>query len=197
MLAPTADDRLARAFWRGGWIGFWMQVVVGVICIGLFGYSIVSDRGATFGTRSQLTLLNYMTMVSLVILAFTTLWSCRYIFLSRRIAVPDRRPKAAKVRQAVGIGVAASAIGLVLSMLIMLFEVTQLFIYFLRVPKAGVPVIQTTDGPASWISAGDILNLTVVVFTTFIEVLVLVIGLWLLFRMSVSSTEYPHPHDAD
>ena len=197
MLAPAAEDRLARAFWRAGWIGFWMQVAVGVICIGLFGYSIISDRGGAIGTRSQLTLLNYMTMVSLLFLVFTTLWSCRYIFLSQRIADPDRRPPASKVRRAIGIGVGASAIGLVLSMLIMLFEVTQLFIYFLQVPKAGVPVIQTTNGPASWISAGDILNLTVVVFTTFIEVLVLVIGLWLLFRMSVSSTEYPHPHDAD
>jgi len=49
-------------------------------------------------------------------------------------------------------------VGLILSMLIMLFEVTQLFLHFLRAPKAGVPVVQTTGSPATWVSAGDILG---------------------------------------
>jgi hypothetical protein len=42
------------------------------------------------------------------------------------------------------IGVASSALGIAFSMLVILFEVAQLLIYFLRAPQAGVPRIQTT-----------------------------------------------------
>jgi hypothetical protein len=99
------------------------------------------------------------------------------------------------MRRIVWVGVVASSIGLVLSMLIMLFEVIQLFLYFLRVPQAGIPVVQTTGGPATWVSAGDILSLAVVIFTAFVEVLVLALGLWLLFRTTAASAEFPQPYD--
>jgi hypothetical protein len=124
------------------------------------------------------------------------LWSCRYIILARRIADPEHRPPASAVRRTVAVGVAASTLGLILSMLIMVFEVTQLFLYFLRAPKAGVPVIQA-DGQATWVSAGDILSLAIIVFMTFVEVLVLALGLWLLFRVSTSSAEFPDPYNAE
>ena len=51
------------------------------------------------------------------------------------------------------IRVAASAVGIRFSMLVMLFEVVQLLLYFLRAPQLGVPVIQKTGGgQESWVS---------------------------------------------
>jgi hypothetical protein len=195
MSQPAAGNRLARTFFRTGWVGFWMQIAMGSICIALAIYAFVVDRNASIGTRGALALNQYLTIASLLVLAFTTIWSYRYILLAKRIADPERCPPASTVRRVAGVGVAASTVGLVLSMLIMLFEVVQLFLYFLRAPKAGVPVVQT-GGQATWVSAGDILNLSVVILTTFIEVLVLALSLWLLFRASASSAEFPHPHDA-
>jgi hypothetical protein len=197
MLKSAPDNRLAKAFWRTGWVGFWMQLAVLLVCIGLAVYAMVADRNAGIGTRGQLGLLKYLTVISLLILAFTTFWSFRYILLAGRIADPARGPSPSDVRRTVGIGVAGSTLGLIVSMVIMLFEVTQLFLYFLNVPKAGVPVIQTTAGPATWVSAGDILNFAVLVFMTFIEVLVLALGLWLLFLASTSSEHLPHPQRAE
>jgi len=78
-------------------------------------------------------------------------------------------------------------------MLVILFEVAELLIYFLRAPQAGVPVIQTTGGgQASWVSAADIMHLMALVVTTFGEFTVLALSLWLLFRATLPSAEYPH-----
>lgn len=147
------------------------------------------------GTRDTPTLIQYLTAVSLLGLAFTTIWSYRYILLAERITDPARFPSMTSLRQIVWTGVAASTMSLVLSMLIMLFEAVQLFMYFLRAPQAGINVIQTTDGPATWVSAGDILSLTVVILMTFVEVLVLALGLWLLFTTTTYPAKEPAPQE--
>ncbi len=72
----------------------------------------------------------------------------------------------------------------------MMFEVAQLLFYFLRAPQAGIPVIQTTSGgPASWVSAGDVLSLMGLIFTMLVEVVVLTLSLWLLFRATAESVD--------
>ena len=92
-------------------------------------------------------------------------------------------------------GIKASAIGIVFSMLVMFFEVGQLLIYFLRAPQAGIPVIQTTGGPASWVSAADIAGLMALLLTMFVEVAILAFSLWLLYRTTIASAEFPHIGD--
>lgn len=186
---------LARTFLRTGRVGFWAQVSVGSISVAMAISAFVLDRRTSVGTRGALALIQYLTAASLFGLAFTTVWSYRYILLADRIADPARSPSMTSLRQIVWTGVAASTISLVLSMLIMLFEAVQLFLYFLRAPQAGINVIQTTGGPATWVSAGDILSLTVVILMTFVEVLVLALGLWLLFATTTYPAEEPAPQE--
>jgi hypothetical protein len=77
----------------------------------------------------------------------------------------------------------------------MMFEVVQLLLYFLRAPQAGVPVIQTTSsGSASWVSAGDMVGLLGLIFTMVVEIAVLALSLWLLFRTTAKAAEI---HAAD
>jgi len=72
-------------------------------------------------------------------------------------------------------------------MLIMLFEVAQLLIHFLRAPQAGVPVIQTTGaGTATWVSAADMMSLMALILGMFGELTFLILSLWLLFRTAMS-----------
>lgn len=192
MVGFSPRNSLAGSFRRVGKIGFWAQVVIGVISISLAIYAFTLGRqGGGLGTRGGLALTEYLTILSLLILAFTTAWSYRYVGLAERIEVPSRRPQISAVKRVVWIGVVCTIIGLILSMLIMLFETAQLFLYFLRAPQAGIPVVQVTGERASWVSAGDILGLAVVILTTFVEVLVLSLGLWLLFRTLMPSTEFP------
>lgn len=195
-MLPGANISLATTFRWAGRTGFWAQLAIGALALVMAVSAFIYDRTAAgVGTRGALAAVQYLTIVSLLILAFTTVWFWRYMRLAERIADVDDRPSRAMLEKAVRIGIAATAIGLLFSMLIMLFEVGQLFVYFLRAPQAGVPVVQTTGGPASWVSAGDILSLAAIVFMAFVEVFVLVLGVSLLFRTASASPEYPQGAD--
>ena len=157
------------------------------IPVALVFYALVFDRGSSGGTRAGFVLVQYLTIVSLLVLLFTTIWFYRYTRLAKRIADADRRPSELSVQRTAWIGIAASTLGIVLSLLIMLLEAVQLLLYFLRAPQAGVPVVQTTGGPASWVSAADIVSLLALILTLSVEIAVLALGLWLLFRSMVAS----------
>jgi hypothetical protein len=87
---PSRSSSLAKAFARLGWIGFWVQVVVGSVpaMLMIYVFAFAGDTGA--GTRGGLPLVEYLTVFSLLVLAFTTLWSYRYTRLANRIADPQR-----------------------------------------------------------------------------------------------------------
>lgn len=192
VLKPSGTGSLARTFARLGRVGFWMQIAIGSVPVALVLYALVFGRGSGGGgTRAGLVLVQYLTMMSLLVLLFTTVWFYRYTRLAKRIADTDRRPSESSVLGAVWVGIAASTLGIVLSLLIMLLEAGQLLLYFLRAPQAGVPVVQTTAGPASWVSAGDILGLLALIVTLSVEIAVLGMGLWLLFRSMVELSDYP------
>ena len=181
---------LARAFRRLGWLGFWAQVTIGTIPVVLMIYAVIFGSTMTAGTRGGVTIIQYLAIADLLVLAFTTAWSYRYTRLGRRLADPELRPSASLVQQAAWTGVAGSALGILLSVLVMLFEVVQLLIYFLRAPQAGVPVIQTAPaGPSSWVSAADIVALLALNISLLIELVVLALSLSLLFRSRLAAAE--------
>lgn len=194
---PSRNDSLAQSFSNLGWLGFWMQIAVGSVPLALIIYAFAFGRNPAPGTRAGFPLIEYLSIAGLLVLAFTALWSFRYTRLAARMSDPKRRPVRAAVQKTVWIGVKVSTFGIMLSMLVMFFEVTQLLIYFLRTPQAGVPVIQTTAGPASWVSAADIAGLLALLLTMFVEVTVLVFSLWLLFRTTLPSVEFPQIDDEE
>src|SRR5262249_5664238 len=135
---------------------------------------------------------------SLLVLAFTTFWFYRYTRLAKRITDPERRPSERAFKRAAWTGVVASTAGILFSIVVMLFEATQLFFYFLRAPQAGVPVVQTTaGGPTSWISAADMLSLLALNISLVVEVGVLALSLWLLFRSTIALAEVLRTDDLD
>jgi len=194
-LSPsTTIGSLAATFSRLGWIGFWVQVALGTIPVLLMIYTLLFTGSAT---SSRVMLIEFLTIASLLTLAFTTLWSFRYTRLAERMADPLRRPAKATVEGIAWIGVAASTLGIVFSLLVMLVEVALLLSYFLRAPQAGVPVIQTAGaGQASWVSAMDIVSLLTLILVTLGELVVLIFSLWLLFRSTLASVEPVPPSGA-
>ena len=186
-LALSSAGSPAKAFWRLGWIGLWTQVGFGSLPVILAVYALIFGQSSTAGTRAGNPLIEYLTFADLLLLAFTTVWSYRYTRLGQQLADPERRPSQLVVQRAAWIGVATGAAGIVFSMLIMLFEVAQLLIYFLRAPQAGTPVIQTTAaGTATWVSAADMMSLMALILGMFGELTFLVLSLWLLFRTTVA-----------
>jgi hypothetical protein len=170
-----------------------MQAAVGIVPLALTIYALVFGRNPAPGTRAGFPLIEYLSLAGLLVLVFTTLWSYRYTRLAARIADPERRPDEAAIQGTVWTGIKASTVGILFSMIVMFFEIGQLLIYFLRAPQAGIPVIQTTSGgPASWVSAADIAGLMALLLTMFVEVAVLAFSLWLLYRTTSPSVEFPY-----
>ena len=186
-LALSNAGSPAKAFWRLGWIGFWTQIGFGFLPVVLTVYAFLFGRYSGAGTRAGDPLIEYLTFADLLLLAFTTVWSYRYTRLAQQLADPARRPPHSVVQRTAWIGVAAGATGIVFSMLVMLFEVAQLLIHFLRAPQAGVPVIQTTGaGTATWVSAADMMSLMALIISMFGELVFLILSLWLLFRTTIA-----------
>ena len=79
---------------------------------------------------------------------------------------------------------AASSVGILFSTIAMVVEVACLLINFLEAPQAGLPVVQTNlgEGAAFWISAIDMVSLMALILAVAGEIVVLMLGLWLLYR---------------
>ena len=109
-------EQLSRDFLRLGRLGFWMQVILLIVPLTLLLYVLVlrtSDPART----SSLDLANYLSIGSLVLLAFTTFWFYRYIGLANKIADPAQRPSRDAVTNKIWIGIWAGCIGIDFSMI--------------------------------------------------------------------------------
>jgi hypothetical protein len=186
---PKAAASLARSFSRLGWCGFWSQIIVGAIPIALMIYLFVFAR-STIRPRAGFALVEYLTIAALLILAFTTFWFFRYTRLAKRISDPDRPPAYALLLRSAWIGIVASVVGILFSILVMIIEVAHLLFYFLATPQGGVQVVQTTaNESASWVSAVDMLSLMALILSLLLELIVLSFGLWLLFHTLLSANQ--------
>lgn len=190
-MQQSGIQSLAKTFSRLGSIGFWVQIVLGSIPLLLIVYTFIFTRSPS-GPRAGLVLVEYLTLASLLILIFTIVWFHRHTRLARRIADPQACPPASAVISSVWTGLVASGIGLLFSMLVMVIETGHLLFYFLAAPQGGVPVFQTPGaGPASWVSAIDMVSLMALSLFLFAELIVLILSLWLLFRTMRVAADFP------
>jgi hypothetical protein len=132
----------------------------------------------------------YLTIINLFLLAFTTFWSYRYTRIASRLRGPDPKPSEASVIGAVWTGVVVTTVGMLFSMIAVLTATGELLFAFLKAPQGGIPVIQTAGAEAiRWVSTVDMIDLMALVLFLFAELIVLVCSLWLLFRASLGAPE--------
>lgn len=187
--SPSGDP-LGRNFRRVGWAGFWIQLLIGAVPLMIAGFLLLFDESAIL-PGGRFTLLAYLAVASLMVLLFTMLWFLRYTRLGRRMAEGAVHHSYRRLKRIVWTGLTASSLGIVFSAVVIMVEVGYLLFRFLEAPQAGLPVIQTTtgDGAATWISAIDILSLMTLVMAMGAEIIVLVMGLWLLHRVSLRASQ--------
>lgn len=74
-LQGSKVEGLANTFRRLGRLGFWMQVVLGSFPVVLMLYIFLFTGSLSVsGTRAGLPLVEYLTVLNLLVLLFTTLW---------------------------------------------------------------------------------------------------------------------------
>jgi len=187
---PHHIATLSRVYSRLGWCGFWAQLIVGSLPVLLMGYLFAFAR--TPGPRNGFVLVEYLSIASLLALAFTTFWAFGYTKLAKKLLTPEPFITYRKLVRSAWMGGVISIIGMVFSLTIMLIEVAHLLFYFLSTPQGGVPVIQTTGAEsASWVSAVDMLSLMALVLTLITELLFLVFSQYLLYRSLAAAAGTP------
>lgn len=186
--AQTVAEKIAKAFSRLGWIGVCFQLVMMVLPLFMLGYVIY---GKVTGTRQLFDLTEYLAIIGLAILAFTTFWSFYYTRLAAKIRDPEQRPSPDSLESKLWIGLWASCIGIGFSLINLFIEASWLLMLFLKAPQGGVPIIRTElDNRADWVSAIDAVSLLAEVSTLAGEFLLLGLTLCLLFRVTRLSGEY-------
>lgn len=181
-MAEITHERVAKSFFRLGWIGFWTQLVLAIVPLCMFVYVL---WGSATSETAALGIMDYLALIGLAVLGFTTFWSYRYAALAKRIADPERRPKRTYLSGVLWIGLWAGMLGIAISLALMFLEVFRLLFLFLTTPQGGVPVIQTqADNRASWVSALDVVSLLAELCTLTGELVILGLTLYLLLRVS-------------
>jgi len=195
-ITPSKGKSLAGAFYRLGWAGFWLQVVFGSLPILVLLYYLVfskrvSDASGGFG------FMEYLTIINLVLLIFTTYWSFRYTRIGREIRSQQPGPSESHLIGTVWTGVMATTVSMLFSMIAIIIEAANLLFYFLKAPQAGIPVIQTGTEATYFVTSVDMISLMALVLFLFAELIVLVFSLWLLFRTTMGVADAPNSPAAD
>ena len=185
--ADSSPHGLARTFRQLGVVGFWVQLVIAAFPIAV-GALLFSTNRAALLPGGRFAVMGYLAIASLLILVFTMVWFLGHARVGRQMRERPGSVALSKLSRRVWIGIAASGIGILFSTVVIIFEMAYLLVGFLEAPQAGVPVIQT-GGDASWISAIDILGVMTLILTVAAEIVVLLFGLWLLYRTSQVRSE--------
>lgn len=185
---PANPQGIAKQFSRLGWIGFWIQVVLVIMPVILLVYVLLmSSPDSARGKGIDLS--NYLSYGSLVLMLFTIFWFYRYTRLAQRIVDPELCPPLSAVLRTLWIGLGASGLGILFSMILLINAVLRLLFILLATPQTGVPISATGGDPARTLSAFDAVSLTSLVFILTAELIVLAFSLWLLFRVTRPSAQ--------
>jgi hypothetical protein len=186
---PSNPESLARQFSRLGWTGFWIQLVLIAVPILLLIY-VMFFSGPDSAQSKGIDLSNYLSYGGLLVMLFTTLWFYRYTRLASRITDPDLRPSLSSVTRTLWVGLWASFLGIIFSMLLLLSAVARLLFVLMTMPQTGIPIAAISGAdPTRTLSAIDALSLTSLLMMLTAELIVLAFTLWLLFQVSRPADE--------
>ena len=91
LILSSKPEKIAKAFARLGWTGFWLQLVLAFLPIILLIYVLFFCPSASF-QRGAMGIAEYLGLFGLAILFFTIFWSYRYTLLAKKMADPASCP---------------------------------------------------------------------------------------------------------
>ena len=173
---PPAIRRIARNFHLLGWIGLWVQAVVGALSAIMFFIFVMEESNNSVKAGASLFLAP-----ALIAVCVGVFWSFRYVLFSKKLSNrnPDLRPKPKDAVRAVRIGLAIALVGQALA--IMGGESVVAPLLFKGLNQRGVTLSPTGGFTSGFISAGDILPLFAAINTMFTHFIGLCASLWLQY----------------
>ncbi len=184
---PPSPRQIAISFRRLGWIGFWCQVVLGLIPLILMTFQwLFSSKPQLVGAPDSGNILSFVDILTLV---FTIYWCFRYTRLANKLEDANQRPAKVRVIREVWIGIIANVGVILLAVLIGMVTVGGLLYVILSLPPGAATILQPTPGgkvinPGPIIVPMDILGLLAVMNVILAGLVGVIVSLWLLYSLS-------------
>jgi hypothetical protein len=161
----------------GGWIGFWVQLVLVISSAVILAFATL-DPGFNVDLRSLFRLIP--TIGGVVALGCGVAWCWYYLSLSRQLRSPDASPYPSRATVAAVLerGMLINLVGLILTLIAAQTIVTALLIKTLTIP-AGIAVTK----PGLLIDSLDIFVVQACLFLIIAGVVGIAIAFWLLKRL--------------
>jgi len=183
MNASPTLQQLARTFRQTGWISFWIQLILAVISsiILIFAAALAPRSGAT-GPNPETGIGVGVTILGILVLAYNMYLAVfRYVPIGRKLeGSAANRPKKSETVQVIRVGLFASSIGILLSLLGAQATVGLLAA---KAFSQGVGSFVNTD-PSKFIQPIDILVVQASINVILAQFVAIASSLWLLNRMS-------------
>jgi hypothetical protein len=181
--SPT-PEQIARNCRRLGWVGFWLQAVLGLIPLLVVLGLVFSRLGQWPGGLFSLGL--WLAILCLGFLIFSTYWSFRYTRMARRLEVPEARPSKSGVKRTLRVGLLANLAVMAIAVLIALGRVSQLTFRMLTVPQ-GATVVAPNQlvAQGALVSPSNMLAIQAMVYAIAAGLVGVIIALLLIQQVSL------------
>ncbi len=190
--SPTLQQ-IARSFRWLGWIGFWLQVLLGFIPIlvvvtnVLFRPKQQHSDGLSFGL--------WLAIACLIILIFSIYWCFRYTQLARKLEIRDLRPTKFQVNRDLKLGLMANIGMMTIAVLIALSRVGELTFKMLSQPQGSTVITPnqaaTTVTRGAMITPSNMIAIQAMVNAIAAGLVGVIVALLLLYQVG----QHCNPHD--
>lgn len=179
-LLPNSVEKVVTSLKRGSLVGFWLQLVLGVIAAVtlLFASPILfSDQERTEGNSFGL----FCAMVGLIILGVNIFFSFRYGKIAKKIQLPDPtlRPKKSETVKMIRVGLILNLVGMLLAIV-----GAQALVGIVLAKTLSRPQLAFSTTPTELVNALDLLIIQANTNTITAHFSGLVTSLWLLNRVA-------------
>ncbi|ARV59141.1 hypothetical protein BZZ01_11265 [Nostocales cyanobacterium HT-58-2] len=191
--AHPTPQQIARSFRWLGWIGFWLQALLGFIPILVVVTTVLFRAGQQQRGGSSFGL--WLAIICLVILIFSIYWCFRYVQLAKKLENRDLRPAKSQVSRDLKLGLLANISIMVLALLIALARVGNLTFNMLIVPQGSTVITPNQAGTmvarGALITPSNMIAIQAMVNTIAAGLVGAVIALLLLYQVG----QHRNPND--
>lgn len=186
-------QEIARSFRWLGWLGLWLQALLGFIPILVVVANVLARPSQQQVGGSSIGLI--VAIVCLIILVFSTYWCFRYTQLAGKLEERDLRPAKVQVIQKVRIGLVANISVMTLAVLIALWRVGTLTFKMLTLPQGATIVAPNQIGttlaaPGALITPSNMIAIQAMVSTIAAGLAGTIIALMLLHQVGQHRNSY-------
>ncbi|YAF97244.1 MAG: DUF3611 family protein [Nodularia sp. CChRGM 3473] len=152
--ARPTPRQIARSLRWLGWIGFWLQTLLGFIPLLVVVATVLFSPGRQ--QRSGLSFGLGLAIACLAILLFSIYWCFRYTQLANKLESPHLRPAKSQVSQNLQMGLLANIGIMAIAVLIALSQVGALTFKMLIMPQGSTMI--TPNQTATMVTQGAIIT---------------------------------------